>query len=80
MVRIFSINTILSVFLYLFAEIHNAQVVLLIISIIFGFLYLPWQVIHLRMIKRRVRQMSQSEGSLPEFKSEIFFKGLRESF
>jgi len=30
--------------------------------------------------KKRVRQMSQSEGSLPEFKSEIFFKGLRESF
>ena len=47
---IFSINTILSIFLYFFAEIHNTQVALLIISIIFGFLYLPWQVIHLRNI------------------------------
>lgn len=76
---IFSINTILSIFLYFFAEINSTQVVLLVISTIFGFLYLPWQVIHIRMIKRRVRQMSQSEGSLPAFKKEIFFKGLRKS-
>ena len=31
------------------------------------------------MIKRRVRQMSQSERSLSKFKKEIFFKGLRKS-
>jgi hypothetical protein len=77
---IFSINTFLSIFLYLFAEVHSAQIILLIISIIFGLLYLPWQIIHLRMIKKRVKQMSQTEGKLPKFKSEIFYKGLSESF
>jgi hypothetical protein len=32
------------------------------------------------MIKKRVKQMSQTEGKLPKFKSEIFYKGLSESF
>ena len=58
---IFALNTILSAILYIFANVEGNQIILLIISLVFGFLYLPWQIIHLKTIKDRVVKMSQSE-------------------
>ena len=76
---IFILNTFLSIFLYIFAFVENSQIILLLISSIFGFLYLPWQMIHLKTIKNRVRKMNQSEGQIPIFDRDIFYKGLQQS-
>ena len=61
---IFFINTILSIIM-LSLDVSSAHHSLIIINIVFGTLYLPWQVLHLRSIIQRI-------NSNPEIKSQEF--------
>ena len=61
---IFFINTILSIVL-LSLDLSNAHYSLIIINIVFGVLYLPWQILHLKSITKRI-------NSNPEIKAQEF--------
>ena len=47
-------------------DVSNAHHSLIIINIVFGILYLPWQVLHLKSITQRIN--SNSEIKAQEFK------------
>ena len=61
---IFFINTILSIAM-LSLDLSNAHHSLIIINIVFGALYLPWQVLHLKSITKRI-------NNNPEIKAQEF--------
>jgi hypothetical protein len=61
---IFFINTILSIVM-LSLDLSNAHYSLIIISMVFGSLYLPWQVLHLKSITNRI-------NTNPEIKAQEF--------
>ena len=61
---IFLINTILSIVI-LSLDLSKAHHSLIIINIVFGALYLPWQVLHLKSITKRI-------NSNPEIKAQEF--------
>ena len=61
---IFFINTILSIAM-LSLDLSNAHHSLIIINIVFGALYLPWQVLHLKSITKRINDN-------PEIKAQVF--------
>ena len=61
---IFFINTILSIAM-LSLDLSNAHHSLIIINIVFGALYLPWQVLHLKSITKRI-------NTNPEIKAQEF--------
>ena len=50
---IFSLNTIANIILYLNRDLINGQELLIFINILFGFLYLPWQLFHLKSLRLR---------------------------
>lgn len=63
---IFIINTFASIFLLFNVEIIDEKIFLIQLNIAFGMLYLPWQVIHLKSIKSRIKQnddLDQTEGT-----------------
>ena len=57
---IFFINTILSIVM-LSLDLSNAHHSLIIINIVFGALYLPWQVLHLKSITKRINIILKSK-------------------
>ena len=57
---IFFINTILSIAM-LSLDLSNAHHSLIIINIVFGALYLPWQVLHLKSITKRINIILKSK-------------------
>jgi hypothetical protein len=55
---IFVANTIASAYLYLTVNGLGAREVLLQLNLLFGFVYLPWQVIHLATLRANARRTS----------------------
>ena len=48
---IFIANTIAAGWLYATTAVHGGQEILLLLSLIFGLLYLPWQYVHLSILR-----------------------------
>jgi hypothetical protein len=55
-ILIFAANTIASAYLYSAVGVHRDSKVLLELNLLFGVLYLPWQVIHLTSLRARARK------------------------
>jgi len=60
---IFVANTIASAYLYLTVDALGGREVLLVLNLLFGAVYLPWQVIHLATLRANARRNSGSSGA-----------------
>ena len=58
---IFIANTIASAFLYTTVESLGGEDILLELNLLFGFVYLPWQLIHLRSLYKDAATRAESE-------------------
>jgi hypothetical protein len=59
---IFVANTIASAYLYLTVDALGSREVLLRLNLLFGVVYLPWQVIHLTTLRANARRNSERTG------------------
>jgi len=48
---IFIANTVVSAYLYASTDVHGGRALLLQLSLVFGIAYLPWQYVHLRLLR-----------------------------
>jgi hypothetical protein len=62
-VLIFVANTIASAYLHLTADALEGREVLLKLNLVFGIVYLPWQVIHLTTLRANARRNSGGTGA-----------------
>jgi hypothetical protein len=62
---IFVANTIASAYLYLTVSAPGGRRVLLQLNLLFGIVYLPWQVIHLASLRADARRSSGRAGARP---------------
>jgi hypothetical protein len=60
---IFLANTIASAYLYLTVRAPGGRAVLLQLNLLFGMVYLPWQVIHLTTLRANARKISGKAGA-----------------
>jgi hypothetical protein len=60
---IFVANTIASAYLYLTARTLAGREVLLQLNLLFGIVYLPWQVIHLATLRANARRTNRKAGA-----------------
>jgi hypothetical protein len=60
---IFLANTIASAYLYLTVNALGGREVLLKLNLLFGIVYLPWQVIHLATLRANARRAGAKTGS-----------------
>ena len=60
---IFVANTIASAYLYVTVRALGGREVLLQLNLLFGVVYLPWQVIHLRSLQANARRSSGKTGT-----------------
>jgi hypothetical protein len=60
---IFVANTIASAYLYLTVGALGGREILLLLNLLFGIVYLPWQVIHLYTLRADARRNSGSTGA-----------------
>ena len=60
---IFVANTIASAYLYLTVHVLGGREVLLQLNLLFGIVYLPWQVIHLTTLRANARRTSAKTGA-----------------
>ena len=73
---IFIFNTTSSAILYLHLDNHDRYETLLQISLVFGLLYLPWQIFHLKKIITRAKTLDTTKSDITW---ELIFKGLKNS-
>ncbi len=65
-VFVFAVNTIASAYLYLTIEAFGGRKVLLLLNLLFGILYLPWQTMHLVSLRAEAAgNADQHASSLP---------------
>ena len=57
---IFVLNTAISIVLLLYSSSYQEYKILIHLNLIFGVVYLPWQIIHLKSITRRVSKIKIS--------------------
>src|SRR5215469_8289577 len=60
---IFAANTLASAYLYSTAAALGRMRVLLVLNLLFGFVYLPWQVVHLMTLRANARRSSINRSS-----------------
>jgi len=60
---IFVANTIASAYLYLTVHVLGGREVLLQLNLLFGIVYLPWQVIHLTTLRANARRAGGKTGA-----------------
>jgi hypothetical protein len=61
--NIFAANTIASAYLYLTVGTLGGKQVLLLLNLLFGAVYLPWQVMHLRFLRANARRSGVKTGA-----------------
>jgi hypothetical protein len=61
---IFVVNAIASAYLYLTVGAHGGRAVLLELNVLFGIVYLPWQVIHLISLHAEARRNRGRTGAV----------------
>jgi hypothetical protein len=76
---IFVANTIASAYLYATTEVHGGRELLLQLNLLFGIVYLPWQLIHLRALGADARKNEASAPNPPVTRS-LLAGQLRRSF
>ncbi|MGO9607440.1 MAG: hypothetical protein ACLQAT_29265 [Candidatus Binataceae bacterium] len=74
---IFAANSIASAYLYLTAGALGGREVLLELNLLFGIVYLPWQIIHLRSLRADARRNSGKSGADPSSISMLLATGLK---
>jgi hypothetical protein len=74
---IFAANTIVSADLYWTVGASGGEAVLLKLNLIFGVLYLPWQVLHLRSLRANAKRNSASTNWLQGLERAIRVKNRR---
>ena len=60
---IFAANTVASAYLYLTVGTLEGKQVLLLLNLLFGAVYLPWQVMHLRFLRANARRSGVKTGA-----------------
>lgn len=74
---IFGVNTIASAYLYVTIGALGGRKVVLLLNLLFGVLYLPWQTIHLTSLRAdAVRNAGKREGRLDPISKQLVM-GLR---
>ncbi|MBI64848.1 MAG: hypothetical protein CMG64_00940 [Candidatus Marinimicrobia bacterium] len=78
---IFLINTFCSLYLYLKIEsnIINHYYSLIYINLIFGLIYLPWQLFHLRSIKLRIYEKKDNRHLAFDISWKLIQEGIKDS-
>src|SRR5208283_2092703 len=74
---IFVANTIASAYIYLTAHALGGREVLLELNLLFGIVYLPWQVIHLTTLRASARRNSGRTGGGSPSISMMLASGLK---
>jgi hypothetical protein len=73
---IFAANTFASAFLYWTVDTFDGREILLELNLLFGLVYLPWQLIHLRALRAEAKAVHAGEPLTPE----LLRQNLRRSF
>ena len=76
---IFILNTIASIVLYLYLDNLGKYEILLQINMIFGSLYLPWQLIHLKTIRKRIKNQDPIHNYKINWTWTLLSEGLAKS-
>ena len=76
---IFIINTIASIILYWTLDILSGYKVLLQINILFGTVYLPWQLVHLRALLLKAKDQGVNENIYGYITGKMLIIGLKKS-
>jgi len=74
---IYAANTFASVYIYITVDISGGRLLLLQLNLLFGALYLPWQVIHLRFLRANARQRLLEDGPTETVSRGLLMKGLQ---
>jgi hypothetical protein len=61
--NIFATNTIASLYLYLTIDLPGGTDILLLLNLLFGLLYLPWQFFHLRVLRSESSQTTDKQAA-----------------
>jgi hypothetical protein len=73
---IFALNTIASAYLYLTVELSTGAGSLLRLNLLFGLVYLPWQVFHLRVLHSDARRNHTTDKQEIEISWSLLKDGL----
>ena len=76
---IYSINTIISIYLYTTVKNFNDKELLIQLNIIIGFLYLLWQIIHLKSLWIKRKITSNKNNTKDNFTVNLILNGLNQS-
>lgn len=76
---IFAANTTASAYLYLTVDGLGGRETLLLLNLLFGFVYLPWQMIHLRALRAEAQHRLAGGEPSPPVTRELIAKHLRRS-
>lgn len=74
---IYAANTFASAFLYTTGDFSGSRLLLLQLNLLFGVLYLPWQVIHLRFLRANARQKLIEMGPPEKIDRDLLKRGLQ---
>ncbi len=76
---IYAINTILSAYLYATVDSFGGRELLLYLNLLFGVVYLPWQFIHLRVLRSDARLSENEEGMQTSVTWDVLARRLHQS-
>ena len=76
---IFVLNTIASIILYWTLDNINGRELLLQLNLLFGAIYLPWQVIHLKILRKNINDQKIDKNFLTTITLGTLIKGLYKS-
>jgi len=76
---IFAINTIVSAFLYMTMDTLGGAKILILLNLLFGMVYLPWQFAHLRALRSDARQSYETVESNTGIRWDRLKEGLARS-
>jgi hypothetical protein len=74
--NLFAVNTIASAYLCVTANRLGGAGLLLGLNVLFGFLYLPWQLLHLRTLRAAAGQARLREGQATPINGSLLKAGL----
>jgi hypothetical protein len=77
--NIFALNTIASISLYWTVDTLGGREILLQLNLLFGIVYLPWQLFHLRALRSNARKGGETVGPDAPVTWQLLAKGLAES-
>jgi hypothetical protein len=76
---IFVANTLASAYLYLTVDALGDRETLLQLNLLFGLVYLPWQLIHLRVLRADARKRDESAEPNPQVTRQLVAANLHRS-